>query len=173
MFNMLASSVVDRRFIGDVMFNMLASSVVDRRFIGGVLFNMLASSVVDRRFIGGVMFNMLASSVVDRRFIGGVMLNMLASSVVDRRFIGSVMFNMLASIVVDRRFEPRSGQIEDYEIDMCCFSVLHAALKRNSKYWLVRNQDNVSEWADIPIRGQLFLSELHCSTIKIHPSVLV
>jgi hypothetical protein len=166
--------IIDRRFIGSVMFNMLSSSAVDRRFIGGVMSNMLASSVVDRRSIGGVMYNMLASSVrVDRRFIGGVMLNMLASSVVDRRFIGSVMFNMLASIVVDRRFEPRSGQIEDYEIDMCCFSVLHAALKRNSKYWLVRNQDNVSEWADIPIRGQLFLSELHCSTIKIHPSVLV
>jgi len=27
----------------------------------------------------------------------------------------------------------------------CCFSAKHAALSRNSKDWLTRNQDNVSE----------------------------
>jgi hypothetical protein len=41
---------------------MLASSVVDRGFIGGVMVSVLASSVVDRGFIGGVMVSMLASS---------------------------------------------------------------------------------------------------------------
>ena len=34
---------------------MLASSVVDRGFIGGVMGSVLTSSVVDRGFIGGVM----------------------------------------------------------------------------------------------------------------------
>ena len=54
--------------------------------------------------------------------------------------IGSV----LASSVVDRGFEPRSGQIKDYEIGMCCFSAKHALLRRKSKDWLARNQNNVS-----------------------------
>jgi fructose-specific phosphotransferase system IIC component len=45
---------------------MLASSVVDRGFIGGVMGSMFASSVVDRGFIGGVMGSMLTSSVVTR-----------------------------------------------------------------------------------------------------------
>jgi hypothetical protein len=36
------------------MASMLASSVVDRGFIGGVMGSMLVSSVVDRGFIGGV-----------------------------------------------------------------------------------------------------------------------
>jgi hypothetical protein len=35
------------------MGSVLASSVVDRGFIGGVMGSMLASSVVDRGFIGG------------------------------------------------------------------------------------------------------------------------
>jgi hypothetical protein len=39
---------------------------------------------------------------------------------------------------------------------MCCFSVKHAALRRKSKDWLARNQNNVSEWGDISIRGLLF-----------------
>ena len=34
---------------------MLASSLVDRGFIGGVMVSVLASSLVDRGFIGGVM----------------------------------------------------------------------------------------------------------------------
>jgi hypothetical protein len=39
---------------------------------------------------------------------------------------------------------------------MCCFSVKHAALRRKSKDWLARNQNNVFEWGDISIRGLLF-----------------
>ena len=97
-----------------VMVRMLASSVVDRGFIGDVMVRMLASSMVDRGFTGGVMFSMLASSVVDRGFIGGVMVSVLASSVVDRGFIGGIMVSVLASSAVDRGFEPRSDQTKDY-----------------------------------------------------------
>jgi hypothetical protein len=37
-----------------------------------------------------------------------------------------------------------------------CFSAKHTALRRKSKEWLARNQDNVSEWDDMAIRGLLF-----------------
>ena len=47
---------------------MLASSAVDREFIGGVIVTVLASSAVDRGFIGGVIATVLASSAVDRGF---------------------------------------------------------------------------------------------------------
>ena len=70
--------------------------------------------------------------------------------------IGGVMVNVLASSTVYRGFEPRSGQTKDYKIGMCCFSAKHAALRRKSKDWLARNQDNVSEWGDMSIRGLLF-----------------
>ena len=30
------------------------------------------------------------------------------------------------------------------------------ALRRKSKDWLARNQDNVSEWGDMSIRGPMF-----------------
>jgi hypothetical protein len=52
--------------------------------------------------------------------------------------------------------EPRSGQIKDYKIGIFCFSAKHAALRRKSKDWLARNQDNVSEWGEISIRELLF-----------------
>ena len=66
------------------------------------------------------------------------------------------MVSVLASSPVDRGSEPRSGQTKDYKIGMCCFSAKHAALRRRSKDWLDRNQDNVSEWGDMSIRGLLF-----------------
>jgi hypothetical protein len=49
-----------------------------------------------------------------------------------------------------------SGQTKDYKIGICCFFVEHAALRKKSKNWLARNQDNVSEWGDMSIRGLLF-----------------
>ena len=58
--------------------------------------------------------------------------------------------------VVDRGFQPRSGQTNDYAIGVSCFSAKHAALRSRSKYWLARNQDNVSEWSDMSTRGLLF-----------------
>ena len=69
--------------------------------------------------------------------------------------IGGVMVNVLASNEVDRGFEPRPGQIKDYKIGICCFSVKHAALRRKSKDSLPRNQNNVSEWSDMSTRGLL------------------
>jgi len=48
-----------------------------------------------------------------------------------------------------RGFEPRSGQTKYYRI------AKHAALWEKSKYWLARNQDNVSEWGDMAIRDLL------------------
>ena len=66
------------------------------------------------------------------------------------------MVSVLASSAVDPGFEPRSGQTKDYEIDICCFSAKHAALRRKSKDWLPRNQNNVSERSDMSTRRLLF-----------------
>jgi glutamyl-tRNA reductase len=55
--------------------------------------------------------------------------------------------------VVGRGFEPRSGQIKNYDIVICCFSAKHATVRRKNNDWLTRNQDDVSEWGDIPFRG--------------------
>ena len=67
--------------------------------------------------------------------------------------IGDVMVSILASNSVRT---PRSGQTKDYKIDICFFSAKHAALKRKSKDWLARNQNNVSAWRDMSTRGLLF-----------------
>ena len=67
--------------------------------------------------------------------------------------IGDVMVSVLASSARDRGFEPRSGQTKDYKISMGCFSGKHAAIRRKSKDWLARNQNNLSEWNDISTRG--------------------
>jgi hypothetical protein len=63
------------------------------------------------------------------------------------------MVSMLASSAVDRGFEPRSGQTKDYKIGICCFSAKYAALRSKSRVWFPRNQNNVSEWSDMSIRG--------------------
>jgi hypothetical protein len=55
------------------------------------------------------------------------------------------MISKLASSAVGHGFEPRSGQTKDYKIVICYFSAKHAALRKKSKDWLARNQDNVSE----------------------------
>ena len=67
------------------------------------------------------------------------------------------MLTVLSSHAVNRGFEPRSGQTtKDYKIGICCFSAKNAALRSKSKDWLARNQNNVSEWSDMSIRGLLF-----------------
>jgi len=64
------------------------------------------------------------------------------------------MVSMLASSTVDRGFYLWSGQTKDYKIGICCcYSAKHAALRRKNKDWLTRNQNNVSEWGDMSIRG--------------------
>jgi hypothetical protein len=66
------------------------------------------------------------------------------------------MVRVLASIAVNRGFEPLSAQTKYYQIGICCFSAKHTALRRESKDWFVRNQDNVSGWGDMSICGRLF-----------------
>jgi hypothetical protein len=67
------------------------------------------------------------------------------------------MVSMLASSAVDRGFKSQSGQTKDYKISICCFSAKHAALRRKSKDWLARyDQNNVSEWSDVSISRLLF-----------------
>jgi hypothetical protein len=61
------------------------------------------------------------------------------------------------------------GQTKDYKIGMSCFSAKHVALRRQSKDWLARNQNNVSEWSDMSIRELLFQ---WARSIKIQLSVL-
>ena len=55
-----------------------------------------------------------------------------------------IFIRVLASSVVDRGFEPKFDQAKNYVIGICCFSTKHEALRRKSKEWLTRNQDNVS-----------------------------
>jgi hypothetical protein len=65
------------------------------------------------------------------------------------------MVSVLVSSAIDRGFEPRSDQTKDYNIGICSFSTKHTALRRKNKDWLPRNQDNVSEWSEMSIRGLL------------------
>jgi hypothetical protein len=67
-----------------------------------------------------------------------------------------VMVSVLDTSAVDRGFEYRSDQTKDYTIGICCFSAKHAALRRKSKDWSARNQDNMSECGDMSTRGLLF-----------------
>ena len=80
------------------------------------------------------------------------------------------MVSVFVSSAVDRGFEPWSGQSKDYKIGICCFFAKHAALRRKSKDWLARNQDNMCDWGDMSIHELLFQ---WASTLKIQQSVLV
>ena len=55
--------------------------------------------------------------------------------------IDGVIISVLPSRVLDRGFEPLSGQTIDYKIGICCFSATHVALRRKSKNWSARNQN--------------------------------
>ena len=59
-----------------------------------------------------------------------------------------IMVSVLTSSTLDCGFETNIG--------ICGFSAKHAALRRKSKDWLARNQNNVSEWSDMSTRGLLF-----------------
>ena len=65
------------------------------------------------------------------------------------------MVRVLASSAVDNELEPQLGQTKDYKIGICCFSPMHAALRRKSKDGFARNQNNVSECSDMSTRGLL------------------
>ena len=73
------------------------------------------------------------------------------------------MFRVLASSAVDRGLEARSGQTKDYNIGICCISAQHAALRRKSKDWLARNQNNFV----LPSTGFELTPLIHCSTIRL------
>ena len=73
------------------------------------------------------------------------------------------MVSVLASSEVDRGFEPDRIKPKTVKLEFC-FSAKHATLRRKSKDWLARNQDNVSEWGDMSIHRLLFQ---WASTIKI------
>jgi hypothetical protein len=47
-------------------------------------------------------------------------------------------------------------QTKDYQLVFVAYNAKHTELRRKSKDWLLRNQDNVSEWSDMYIRGLLF-----------------
>ena len=70
--------------------------------------------------------------------------------------IGGIMVSVVASSAIDRGFEPQSGLTKDFEIGICCFSAKHVALRRKSKDWLSRNQNNVSEGSNISTCELLF-----------------
>ena len=73
---------------------------------------------------------------------------LLLSNIIDIRAnetaIRGVLFSVLTSCAIDRGFELNLGQTNDYKIGICCFSAKHAALRRNNKHWLGREQHNVS-----------------------------
>ena len=76
--------------------------------------------------------------------------------------ISGIMVSMLTLNAVDCGFEPRSGQTENFEIGIWCFSSKYAALRSNN--WLASNQENVSDRDDMSICRLLFQ---WTSTIKI------
>ena len=67
------------------------------------------------------------------------------------------MVSVLSSSVVDCGFESRSGETKDYKIGVSSFSAKHSTLRsRKNEDWLASNQNNVSKWSDMSIRGLLF-----------------
>ena len=54
------------------------------------------------------------------------------------------MVSVLALSAVDRGLGHRFGHTKDYTIVICCFSAKHTTLRRKSKDYLARNQNNVS-----------------------------
>jgi hypothetical protein len=61
-----------------------------------------------------------------------------------RNRIGVVMVGLLLSSALDCGFEHRSGQTKNNQIDMCCISAKHTALRKKTKYWLAPNHNKGS-----------------------------
>ena len=77
------------------------------------------------------------------------------------------MVSVLASSVIDCGYELRPCQTKEFKIGICCFSAKNAALRRKSKNWLARNQNNVSEWSDISTE-RLLLTHLAKGKVSIY-----
>jgi hypothetical protein len=72
--------------------------------------------------------------------------------------VTSLMFMIFILIYIPK--SPNQNTVfTGYEIiqsEQTSFFAKHAALRRKSKDWLARNQNNVSEWSDMSTRGLLF-----------------
>ena len=77
------------------------------------------------------------------------------------------MVSVLASSVIDCGYELRPCQTKEYTIGICCFFAKNAALRRKSKNWLARNQNNVSQWSDISTQ-RLLLAHLAKGKVSIY-----
>jgi hypothetical protein len=68
-------------------------------------------------------------------------------------------------------------QTKDYNIGICSFSTKHTALRRKNKDWLPRNQDNVSEWSEMSIRGLLLqwarTKQINVTVTRISPQIVL
>ena len=113
-----------------------------------------SSNKTDRRDITGILLK-VALNTITHSLVLSENNNITKNTQMSMNHIGGVMVSVLASSAVDCGFEPRSGQAKDYKIGICCFSAKHAALRRMSKDWLARNQNNVSEWSDMSTHGLL------------------
>ena len=113
-----------------------------------------SSNKTDRRDITGILLK-VALNTITHRLVLSENNNITKNTQMSMNHIGGVMVSVLASSAVDCGFEPRSGQTKDYKIGICCFSAKHAAIRRKSKDWLARNQNNVSEWSNMSTRGLL------------------
>ena len=65
------------------------------------------------------------------------------------------MVSVLSLCAIDCGFEPWSGQAKNYKIGISCFFTKYAVVRRKSKDWLAKTQDNVSEWSDMSTCGLL------------------
>ena len=88
----------------------------------------------------------------------------------ENRIGGVFCSHFVNSCMVDRVFELLSDQNKDYDIGICYFSIEHTALKNQSKDYLGRNKDNVSECRDMSTCELLFQK---ASTVPIQLRVLV
>ena len=87
-------------------------------------------------------------------------------------YIGRVMVSVFASSATDCGYELRFCQTKEYNIGICCFCAKNAALRRKSKDWLARNQNNGSEWSDISTQW-LLLAHLAKGNVSFyHHSVV-
>ena len=57
------------------------------------------------------------------------------------------------------RVQAQIRSVKDYKIGISWFSAKHAELRRKSKKWLARYQENLSEWDEMSIHNCCF-SEL-------------
>jgi predicted LPLAT superfamily acyltransferase len=67
----------------------------------------------------------------------------------------SALFRQFASFFFNYKTLQNKHNIRTLSV-FVAYNAKHAELRRKSKDWLLRNQDNVSEWSDMYIHGLLF-----------------